>query len=145
MQPTHATSDGAWAESRLGEGSPALRGAYAWRQVLRSGAVLALGSDFPVESPDPRLGLHAAEVRRPRGAADAWMPEERLTRQEALHGFTRGAAYAAFAESRRGMLRAGMDADLTVFGADLLEVPADELPGVPVTATIVAGQVEYAA
>jgi len=143
MQPVHATSDAPWVKSRLGEGTPALRGAYAWRQVVAAGAPLALGSDFPVESPDPRLGLRAAETRRPAGAADAWMPEERLSRLEAVRGFTRGAAYAAFAEERRGVLREGGDADLTLFGEDLLAVPADALPDVPVLATVVAGRLEH--
>ncbi|HEX9291995.1 MAG TPA: amidohydrolase family protein, partial [Anaeromyxobacteraceae bacterium] len=143
MQPVHATSDAPWVASRVGEGTPALQGAYAWRQVLAAGAPLALGSDFPVESPDPRLGLRAAETRRPAGAADAWMPEERLSRLEALRGFTTGAAYASFAEHRRGSLREGGDADVTLLGEDLLAVPADALPDVPVLATVVAGRVEH--
>ena len=145
MQPLHATSDGRWVEARLGAGSPALRGAYAWRQVLRAGAPLAFGSDFPVESPDPRLGLQAAEARCPEGAAGPWMPEERLDRLEALRAYTVGAAHAAFAEGRRGALREGGDADLTVFGADLLEVDVGDLPHVPVVATVVSGRIEHEA
>jgi predicted amidohydrolase YtcJ len=141
MQPTHATSDGRWVESRLGR--ERARGAYAWRQVLSAGAPLALGSDFPVESPDPRLGLAAAELRRPAGAAEAWRPEERLDRAEALRGFTAGAAYASFAEARRGVLREGADADLTVLDDDAMEVPAERWPEVPVRATVVAGRVVH--
>jgi predicted amidohydrolase YtcJ len=143
MQPVHATSDASWAAARLGDGSPALRGAYAWRQVLTSGARLAFGSDFPVESPDPRLGLHAAETRRPPGASAAWTPEERLDRLEALRAFTGGPAWASFAEHRRGMLREGFDADLTVFAEDLLAVDAERVPHVPVLAAVVAGRVEH--
>jgi predicted amidohydrolase YtcJ len=145
MQPIHAVGDGPWVASRVGEGSAALRGAYAWRQVLRSGAPLALGSDCPVESGDPRLGLHAAEARRPRGSTAAWMPEERLDRVEALRGFTEGVAFAAFAEQRRGSLREGLDADLTVFGADVMEVGVEDLPSLPILATVVGGRIEYRA
>ncbi len=145
MQPIHAVNDAAWVASRLGEHSPALRGAYAWRQAVDAGLPLALGSDFPVESADPRLGLHAAVTRRPAGAAEAWQPAERLTREEALRGFTQGAAWASFAEARRGVLREGLDADLTLLGEDLLAVEDDALPDLPVLATVVAGEVVYAA
>ncbi|HEX4384786.1 MAG TPA: amidohydrolase [Myxococcales bacterium] len=143
MQPTHATSDGAWAEERLGHGTERQRGAYAWRQALDAGAVLAFGSDFPVESPDPRLGLAAAAGRKLANGV-AWMPEQRVTRLEALKAFTAGAAYAEFAEARRGLIREGYDADLTVFGRDVMAVHVDELARVPIVATVVGGQVIYA-
>ena len=148
MQPAHAVSDGRWAEARLGRGTARARGAYAWRQAADAGAVLAFGSDFPVESPDPRAGLYAAVARRLTGAppdAPAWMPEQRLSRDEALRAFTTGAAFAERAEHRRGMIREGYDADLTVFGRDLLAIPEAELPAIPIAATIVAGRVEYRA
>lgn len=148
MQPTHCTSDAPWAEERLGHGTPRQKGAYAWRQALDAGAVLALGSDFPIESPDPRAGLYSAETRRPATGnfgPEGWMPEQRLTRLEALRGFTAGAAYASFAEGRRGMIREGMDADLTAFGEDLLAVPADALPRIPIRLTVVGGRVAFEA
>jgi predicted amidohydrolase YtcJ len=144
MQPTHATSDAAWVPARLGEGSERLRGAYAWRTVLRAGVPLAFGSDFPVESADPRLGLAAAETRRPAGAAAPFLPEERLSRDEALRAFTAGPAYAASVDRRRGMIREGFDADLTAFGADLAQVPVDALARTPITHTIAAGRIVYA-
>jgi predicted amidohydrolase YtcJ len=143
MQPVHAVSDGPWAERRLGHGTPAQRGAYAWRQALDGGGVLAFGSDFPVESPDPRLGLFAAEARIPDGATEAWMAEQRLGRQAALLAFTAGAAFASFAEGRRGRIREGLDGDLTLLGADLMAVPVEDLVDVPVRATVVGGRVEY--
>jgi predicted amidohydrolase YtcJ len=143
MQPSHATSDGPWVPARLGAGTERLRGAYACRTALRHAAALAFGSDFPIDSPDPRLGILAAERRVPAGADAPFLPEERLTRAEAVHAFTRGAAYAGFAEHRRGMIREGFDADLTLFAADVMEVPAVELPAVPVTHTVVAGRVVY--
>jgi predicted amidohydrolase YtcJ len=146
MQPVHATSDGRWAEERLGSGTLRQRGAYAWRQALDAGAVLAFGSDFPVESADPRAGLYSAVARLAAGApadAPAWMPEQRVSREEALRAFTAGAAFAERAEHRRGMIREGYDADLTLFGADVLEVPEQDLPRIRIAATVVGGRIEY--
>ena len=143
MQPTHATSDAAWAEERLGHGTERQRGAYAWRQALDAGAPLAFGSDFPIEGIDPREGLRAAIGRRAAGGG-AWMPEQRLRRDEALHAFTAGAAWAEFAEGQRGCIREGFDADLTVFERDMLTVHVDELPSVPIAATVVQGRVVFA-
>ena len=143
MQPSHATSDAPWAEARLGRGTERQKGAYAWRQAVDAGAPLAFGSDFPIESIDPRPGLRSAVARR-TASGQAWMPEQRLTRDEALRAFTAGGAYAEHAEGRRGMIREGYDADLTVFERDVLEVAVDELPEVPIAATVVGGAVEYA-
>jgi predicted amidohydrolase YtcJ len=142
MQPAHAASDGAWVPERLGAGTERCRGAYAWRSVLRAGLPLAFGSDFPVEEPDPRLGLAAAEERARPGEAP-FLPEERLSREEALAAFTRGAAFAAFAEGRRGVLREGLDADLTLFEGELLRCTAAELRSLPVKHVIVGGRVEW--
>jgi hypothetical protein len=140
MQPTHATSDMPWAEKRLGPAR--VRGAYAWRTLLASGARLAFGSDFPIEEANPLLGLYAAATRqdaggRPRGG---WLPAERLTAEEALRAFTAGAAYAAFEETERGVLRAGMSADLTIFDGDVLGRDAKALLRRNVVATMVAGR-----
>jgi predicted amidohydrolase YtcJ len=140
MQPTHATSDGAWAEARLGRGTERQKGAYAWRQALDAGATLAFGSDFPVESLDPRKGLASAVLRAPGNSGVPWMPEQRLTLLEALLAFTRGAAWAEHAESRRGAIRVGFDADLTLFGRDLFEVPPAGLSEVPLLGTVVGGR-----
>jgi len=144
MQPAHATSDAPWAEERLGHGTERQRGAYAWRQALDAGAPLAFGSDFPVEEIDPREGLRAAITRRPAAGGPAWMPEQRLRRDEALHAYTAGAAWAEFAETRRGCIREGFDADLTVFSRDVMAVHVDEIRSVPVAATVVRGRVVYA-
>jgi predicted amidohydrolase YtcJ len=143
MQPTHAASDASWVPARLGAGTVRLRGAYAWRTVLDAGIPLAFGSDFPVEDADPRAGLAAAETRGLPGAPR--LPGEPLRREEALAAFTRGAAYAAFAERRRGMVREGMEADLTLFAGDVGACSVDELRTLAVTHTIVGGRVEYAA
>jgi predicted amidohydrolase YtcJ len=139
MQPVHAASDGPWVPARLGAGTARLGGAYACRRAAAF-APLAFGSDFPVEDPDPRAGLVAAETRRTR-TGEVFLPEQALRRDEALRAFTAGAAYASFAEGRRGMVREGFDADLTAFGEDLLAVLPDELPQVPVTLAVVGGRV----
>jgi predicted amidohydrolase YtcJ len=138
MQPVHATSDAPWIARRIGDDR--LAGAYAWRSVVEAGAPLALGSDFPVEDPDPRAGLYAAVARTPAGWREPWTPAQRLGREEALRGFTAGAAYAAFAERRRGTLREGLDAAVTLLGADVLGIAAGELPQVPILGTIVGGE-----
>jgi predicted amidohydrolase YtcJ len=144
MQPTHATSDGPWVASRLGNGTARLAGSYAWRTVLDAGAPLAFGSDFPIEDPDPRPGIAAAETRRTR-TGEVFLPEQRLTRLEAVRAFTSGVAYSEHAEARRGMIREGFEADLTAFAEDLLAVPADDVAALPVTLTLVGGQVAFEA
>jgi len=118
MQPTHATSDMAWAEARLGPDR--VRGAYAWRTLLDMGVPLAFGSDAPVEHWNPLAGLHAAITRqdadgRPDGG---WYPEQRLTWEEAVAAFTTGAAVAVDRGNDLGVLRPGMLCDLTVLDTD---------------------------
>ncbi|HEX8437030.1 amidohydrolase [Archangium sp.] len=140
VQPTHATSDMGWAEARLG--AERLKGAYAWRSLKEAGAVLALGSDFPIENPDALAGLYAARTRqdaagKPEGG---WLPRERLTGQEALEGFTVGPAWASFAEERRGRLAEGLDADFTVLSVDPVSDEAKALVDATVVATVVAGR-----
>jgi predicted amidohydrolase YtcJ len=141
MQPTHATSDMPWAEKRVGRAR--LAGAYAWQRFLAAGVPLAFGSDFPVELSDPRLGLFAAIARtdlqdQPPGG---WLPEQRLTVEDALRAFTVGAAYAAFEEGWRGELKPGMAADLTVFDGPL-DTP-EHIVKRKVLMTIVAGRAVY--
>lgn len=145
MQPTHATSDMPWAGARVGEAR--LAGAYAWRSFADAGVPLALGSDFPVEFADPRLGLFAAATRQdvhghPPGG---WLPEQVLTAAEALHGFTAAAAHAAFDEDRVGRLAPGLRADFVVLGQDPLAVPADALDTLEIRSTWVDGQPVYQA
>jgi predicted amidohydrolase YtcJ len=143
MQPTHATSDMRWAQDRLG--AARLEGAYAWRTLLGKGARLSFGSDFPVESQKPLLGLYAAVTRqdadgKPEGG---WLPKEKLSPREALELFTEGPAYASFAEGRRGKILPGMDADFTVFEENPLEVLAKEprkAVEIKVTGTFVGGK-----
>jgi len=143
MQPTHATSDMPWADERLGEAR--LERAYAWRKVLDDGGRLALGSDFPVESADPRLGLYAAVTRQDLkgNPAGGWLPGERLTREEALRGFTLDAAWSLFLEKEVGSLEVGKRADLVVFARDIMTVPDAEIPRVEIDMTMVDGQIVH--
>ncbi len=143
IQPTHATSDMPWAQERVG--AERIAGAYAWRRLKSSGARLAGGSDFPVESENPLLGFYAAVTRqdldgKPPGG---WRPQERLERKEALALFTSDAAYAAFEEDRRGRIAPGFEADLTVFARDPMAAAEREIPRVPVVLTLVGGKVAY--
>ncbi len=145
MQPTHATSDGPWAEARVGPRR--ILGAYAWRRVLAAGGRLALGSDFPVESANPLLGLFAAVTRRDlSGALPAagWHPEERLSREEALRGFTLDAAYSLFLDDAVGSLEVGKRADVVVFDRDPMQVPVEEIPNLKIDLTLVDGEIVFA-
>ena len=120
MQPVHQTSDRQMAEARLGPDR--LRGAYAWKSLLDSGATLAFGTDVPVESSAPFPGLAAAMTREDASGQPfgGWMPEERLSREQAWQAYTNGAAYAAFAEDRLGSLEPGKRADFLIIDRDLM-------------------------
>ena len=140
MQPTHQTSDRLMAEKRLGPSR--LGGAYAWQTVLKSGAKLAFGTDFPVESPNPFPGLSAGVSRQdvngqPPGG---WMPGERLTFEQALDAYTRGAAYAGFAEQKIGALEPGKYADFILIDRDPTKVDAQSLARTEVLETWVGGK-----
>ena len=143
MQPVHCTSDGPWVVPRLGE-RRAREGAYMWRGLLDSGALLASGTDVPVEPVDPIATFHAAVTRKMADGAP-FHPDQAMTRDEALRSMTLDAARAAFEEDLKGSLDVGKLADLTVLSADLLEVPEDEIQDVEVVYTIVGGEVRYAA
>ena len=140
MQPTHQTSDRLMAEKRLDP--PRLKCAYAWQSMLKTGAKLAFGTDFPVESPNPFPGLSAAISRQdingqPPGG---WYPAERVTLGEALRAYTRGAAYAGFAEDRIGALEPGKWADFIIVDRDPTKVNPQELARTRVLETWMAGK-----
>ncbi len=147
MQPSHASTDKRWADLRLGENTSRVAGAYAWRWFAREGVPLAFGSDFPVEEPSPFWGIYAALTRRDRSLEPpgGWHPEHLLSLDETLRGFTAGAAYAGFAEDRRGVIRPGMEADLTLIDRDLFLVEPKAILETRVLATIVAGETVYRA
>jgi predicted amidohydrolase YtcJ len=140
MQPMHATSDLLMADKFWGERTSL---AYAPKTQLDLGAHVAFGSDAPVESPNPFLGIHAAVTRRRADGspgADGWHPEQRLTVEEAIEGFTTGPAYAAYAETRQGRLAAGSLADLIVLEKDPFTCDPDELGTLRPLATMVGGE-----
>lgn len=139
MQPVHATSDMPMADRFWG---PRSRHAYAWRSLLDSGAVLAFGSDAPVECPNPFWGIHAAVTRRRRDGSpgpSGWYPDERLTLAQALRGYTRGPATAAGLEKLQGRLVPGSLADLIVLDLDPFQVAPDELANLQPVGTMVDG------
>jgi len=139
MQPIHATSDMLMADRYWG-GRAAL--SYAWRTQLDAGAHLAFGSDAPVESPNPFWGLYAAVTRRRADGSpsrEGWRPEQRLSMQEALEGFTTGAAYAAYAEDRLGRLAPGFLADLIVLKSDPFTCDVEDVKDLRSSATMIGG------
>ena len=144
MQPTHQTSDRTMAEARLGP--ERLGGAYAWQTLARSGVRLAFGSDFPVESPNPFPGLAAAISRQDMSGqpAGGWRPQERVSFDAALAGFTRGAAYAGFAEDKIGSLEPGKQADFILVDRDVSRVAPGDLGRTQVLETWVGGKKAWA-
>ncbi len=145
MQATHATSDKNMAEDRIGP--ERILGSYAWRRLLDSGAVLANGSDFPVELSNPFHGLYATVTRQGRdGEPDGgWYADQALSRAEALHSFTLAAAFAANQESRLGSLEAGKWADFIVIDRDYFEIPNSEIDDIKVLQTWVGGEMVFKA
>jgi predicted amidohydrolase YtcJ len=145
MQPVHATSDMNMAEDRIGP--QRIKGGYAWRRLLDSGAVIASGSDFPVELPNPFHGLYAAIARQDRAGMPegGWYPGQAMTRAEALHSFTLAAAYAAHQEDRFGSLERGKWADFIVVDRDFFEIPTSEIDDIRILQTWVGGELVYEA
>jgi predicted amidohydrolase YtcJ/beta-glucanase (GH16 family) len=143
MQPTHATSDMKWAEARLGP--ERIKGAYAWRSVLRTGAHLPLSSDFPGETLNPFYGIYAAITRQdPQGnPPDGWYPEQRLTLEEALHGYTIEGAYAEFEEKDKGSIEPGKLADLTIISENITKLSPKDILSTRVLKTIIGGKIVY--
>lgn len=140
MQPVHQTSDRLMAEARLGPDR--LPGAYAWKSLLDSGAILAFGTDVPVESSEPFPGLAAAMTREDAAGQPfgGWMPEERLSREQAWQAYTNGAAYAAFAEDRLGSLEPGKRADFLIIDRDLMLATPAQIRATQVLQTWIDGK-----
>jgi predicted amidohydrolase YtcJ len=128
------------AEDRVGH--ERILGAYAWRRFLDSGAVIANGSDFPVELPNPFYGLYASVTRQDRDGrpAGGWYADQAMTREEALDSFTLAAAWAALQEDRMGSLEAGKWADFIIVDRDYFEIPAAEIDDIRVLETWVGGE-----
>ena len=142
MQPYHAIDDGRWAEKLIGL---RIRTTYAFRSLLDAGAPLAFGSDWFVAPPTPLEGIYAAVTRRTLDDLNpgGWVPEERISVEEALVAYTRSAARAAFAENEVGMLKEGFLADFVILDRDLTEIPPEEIRDARVVATVVGGKVVH--
>jgi predicted amidohydrolase YtcJ len=145
MQPTHATSDKNMAETRIG--AERIKGAYAWRSFLQQGSKIACGSDFPVESPNPFFGIHAAVTRQDSAGQPiaGWYPEQAMSLKEALRCFTLDAAYAGHQEDALGSLEVGKWADFIVIDRDLFTISTYDIYKTKVLQTWVGGRQVFGA
>ena len=143
MQPASAVSDMDWTEARVGK--ERIWGAYAWRRFIDSECIIPCSSDFPVESNNPLLGMYRAITRQDEdGTPDGgWLPDQRMTIEEAIKGFTIWAATAAFQEDLLGSIEKGKLADFTILDKDILEIAPEELITTQVLYTIVGGKVVF--
>jgi predicted amidohydrolase YtcJ len=145
MQPFHIIDDGRWAWKRLDE--KRLKGTYAFRSLLDSGAVLAFGSDSPVAPLNPLFGVYAAVTRRtlddknPNG----WVPEQKITVEETVRAFTWGSAYAEFQENDKGVLESGKLADFVILEKDPHDVDPDSIVKIKINRTVLGGKTVYEA
>jgi predicted amidohydrolase YtcJ len=145
MQPSHAISDLFFAPARLGIGR--LEGAYAWESLIKSGSIIAGGSDAPVERGEPMIEFYAAVARKSQQGftGNGWHPEQAVTREQGLKMFTLWSAYAAFQENEKGSIEVGKLADLTVLSNDIMTIPELEILKTKCLMTVIGGEVVYEA
>ena len=143
MQPYHAIDDGRWADKVIG--ADRSKGTYAFRSLLDAGATLAFGSDWFVAPPTPLEGIYAATTRRTIDDRNpgGWVPEQKITVEEALRAYTRGGAFASFEDKERGVLATGALADFAVIDRDLTRIPAEQIRDARIVLTAVGGRVVY--
>jgi predicted amidohydrolase YtcJ len=143
MQPSHAISDLFFAPARLG--LDRLAGAYAWQSFLKSGCIIAGGSDAPVERGEPMIEFYAAVARKSiKGkSGKGWHPEQAVSREQALKMFTIWPAYAAFEENDKGSIQVGKLADFTILSQDITKIPEPEILKTRCVMTIVGGEIAY--
>ncbi len=141
MQTCHCTSDAVFVIKRLGE-RRAEEGAYVWRKLINSGALICNGTDAPVEDVDPIKNFYAAVTRRLADSTEFY-PDQKMTREEALKSYTINGAYAAFQENSKGSISPGKLADFTVLSQDIMIIPENEILNTKVVYTIVGGKVLY--
>jgi predicted amidohydrolase YtcJ len=143
MQPSHAIGDLFFAPSRLG--IPRLEGAYAWQSLIKTGAIIAGGTDAPVERGEPMIEFYAAVARRDQKGftGEGWHPEQALNREQALKVFTIWAARAAFEEDLKGTIEPGKLADLTVLSADIMKIPELDILKTRCLMTVINGEIVY--
>jgi predicted amidohydrolase YtcJ len=145
MQPSHCITDLPWAEHRLGTQRSLT--AYAWNDLLSSGATLAFGTDWPSAPLNPMIGLYAAVMRRDTTGypPEGWFPRQRIGLEDAIKAYTLGSAFAEFEESMKGSLEAGKLADIVVFDRNLLNAPPQDILRAKVIYTILGGKIIYKA
>jgi predicted amidohydrolase YtcJ len=143
MQPYHAIDDGVWAEKRIGK--ERAKGAYAFRSLLEAGATLAFGSDWYVAPMDPLMGIYAAVTRRTLDGKNpgGWVPEQKITVEEAIRAYTMGSAYASFDEKVKGSIEPGKLADMAVISDDILTIEPARIEKSRVVTTVFGGKVIY--
>jgi predicted amidohydrolase YtcJ len=143
MQPSHAISDLFFAPARLG--MDRLVGAYAWQSFLKSGCIIAGGSDAPVERGEPMIEFYAAVARKSiKGeSGEGWHPEQAVSREDALKMFTIWPAYAAFEEKDKGSIEVGKLADFTVLSRDIMKIPEAEILETQNEMTVIGGEIIY--
>ncbi len=141
MQGVHATSDGPWIPTRLGE-ERALRTSYRFQDLFRSGAIVTNGTDVPVEDISPVASFYSAVSMKMKNGK-VFNAEQRQTREQALRAYTINGAYAAFEEKQKGSLAPGKLADIVVLSRDIMKVPEDQIPGAVPELTIVGGKIKY--
>ena len=143
MQPYHAIDDGRWAEKVIG--SERAKSTYAFKSLLDAGAKVAFGSDWFVAPPIPLVGIYAAVTRSTLDEKnpEGWIPEEKISVEEALTAYTSTAAYASFDENVKGQLKPGLLADFVILDKDLTEIPAEEIRHANVVRTVIGGQTVY--
>jgi len=141
MQGVHATSDAPYVVARLGP-TRAQSGAYVWQSLIQTGAVVANGTDVPVERIDPMASFHATVTRKTKDGS-IFYGDQKMTRAQALKSYTWNGAYAAKEETLKGSIAAGKLADITVLSKDIMTVPDDEIATATAVYTIVGGKVAY--
>ena len=143
VQPYHAIDDGRWAEGKIGP--ERAKTTYAFESLRRAGAVLAFGSDWTVAPLSPILGIYAAVTRRTLDGKrpGGWIPEEKVTVEEAVRAYTASGAWAQFAEAAKGTIEAGKLADLVVLDRDIFTIPPEEIGGTKVRMTVFEGRIIY--
>jgi len=145
MQPQHAVSDMPWTENRIG--TERVKGAYAFRSFIDDGIIIPCGSDVPVEVPNPMIGIYNAVTRQDENGypTGGWLPEQKMTIEEVLKGYTIWAAYAAFQENILGSIEVGKYADFTILDNDILSIDPMEILKTKPIYTIVGGEIKYQA
>ena len=141
MQGIHATSDAPYVLARLGA-KRAEEGAYVWQKLMKSGAIIANGTDVPVERIDPMANFYATITRKTKDGS-VFFGDQKMSRAEALKSYTWNGAFAAKEETLKGSIAVGKLADITVLSKDIMTIAEDEIPSVTATYTIVGGKVAY--